>query len=449
MSSPSNLKRWGLQESGQCTLCGKEACTIPHVLSGCAQALKEGRYRYRHDSVLRVLSHHVSGFVNRHNNCKGPKAKDIIKTIRFVPAGVTPPKTVSKGVYGKTGILGSARDWIMLVDLGRRLVFPDHIVKTSLRPDIVIYSNGARTVLMIELTCPSEENFEKRHEEKLNRYTDLQADCEIAGWKVYLYAVEVGARGYSAQSLSSCLRAVGLKQQLLKTCVSEVGDEALRTSFHIWMWRDSSKWCKVGYPEEDKLTSKEVDQERSETNCSSVAAVSEEPVNVKRSSAISSTPPQTVCSTKDSSVQPTKVTGKGLTERDEKEATVPTVECSPAPLEPRNLRSRGKLTARAASPKKTASTSQRPPGLQNLGNTCYLNSLLQALLAVPAFWDLSSHRLHSMVPKVRKQLFKTLSSIRDSEHQTPNRFCKKYRKQRLHLEQKSLGTFSNKMWPRS
>ena len=89
---------------------------------------------------------------------------------------------------------------------------------------------------MIELTCPSEGNFEKRHEEKLNRYTDLQADFEIAGWKVYLYAVEVDARGYSAQSLS-CLCTVGLKQQLMKTCVSEVGDEALRTSFHIWMWR--------------------------------------------------------------------------------------------------------------------------------------------------------------------------------------------------------------------
>ena len=114
------------------------------------------------------------------------------------------------------------------------------------------------------------------------------------------------------------------------------------------------------------------------------------------------------------------MTGKGLTERDGKEATVPTVECSPAPLEPRNLRSRGKLPARAASPKKTASTSQRPPGLQNLGNTCYLNSLLQALLAVPAFWDPASHRVHSMVPKVAKQLFKTLSSMKDSERAAPN-----------------------------
>ena len=248
LSNPANLKRWGLQESDQCTLCGKEACPIPHVLSGCTQALNGGRYRYRHDSVLRILAHHVSGFVNRHNNCKGPKTKDAVKTIRFVPAGVPPARTVSKGAAGKSGILGSTRDWILLADLGRRLVFPDHIVKTSLRPDIVLYSNISRTVVMIELTCPSEENFEKRHEEKLNRYTDLQADCEIAGWRVHLYAVEVGARGYTAQSLSSCLRALGLKQQLLRTCLAEVGDEALRTSFHIWMWRDSFKWCKIGYP---------------------------------------------------------------------------------------------------------------------------------------------------------------------------------------------------------
>ena len=149
---------------------------------------------------------------------------------------------------------------------------------------------------MIELTCPCEENFEKHHEEKLNRYTDLQAECEIAGWRVYLYAVEVGARGYTAQSLSSCLRALGLKQQLLRTCLAEVGDEALRTSFHIWMWRDSSKWCKIGYPEEDKLASKVDDLRRSESN------VSEEPVNVNLSSSISSPSPPAECRSKNSSL---------------------------------------------------------------------------------------------------------------------------------------------------
>ena len=44
---------------------------------------------------------------------------------------------------------------------------------TSLRPDIVVYSDSANTVIMIELTCPSEENFQKQHEAKLARYTDI------------------------------------------------------------------------------------------------------------------------------------------------------------------------------------------------------------------------------------------------------------------------------------
>ena len=141
------------------------------------------------------------------------------------------------------------KGWKFLSDLGKRLVFPAHIVVTSLRPDIVIYSDEAKTVIMIELTCPSEENFENQHLAKLARYTDLEADCISAGWKVHLFAVEVGARGYAAQSLSSCLKALGLKCRPLNKCVQTASDEALRTSFHIWVWRDSVEWCKVGFPE--------------------------------------------------------------------------------------------------------------------------------------------------------------------------------------------------------
>ena len=105
---------------------------------------------------------------------------------------------------------------------------------------------------MIELTCPSEENFQKQHLAKLARYTDLEADCEAAGWKVHLFAVEVGARGNTAQSLTSCLRALGLKNRPLRKCLEEAGNEALRASFHVWVWRDSEKWCKVGFPEKKK-----------------------------------------------------------------------------------------------------------------------------------------------------------------------------------------------------
>ena len=257
LANPSNLKRWGIQESAECTLCGKDPCSIPHVLSGCSVALGHGRYRYRHDNVLRVLCHHLCGFLNSRDNAGQGVASVAVSNarvpIRFVRTGEQSLRTArSQRSWSKPGLLLESVSWKLLSDLDKRLIFPAHIVVTSLRPDIVVYSDSAKTVIMIELTCPSEENFQKQHEAKLARYTDLEADCELAGWKVHLFAVEVGARGYTAQSLSSCLRALGLKNRPLRKCIEEAGNEALRTSFHVWVWRDSDKWCKVGFPEKKK-----------------------------------------------------------------------------------------------------------------------------------------------------------------------------------------------------
>ena len=136
---------------------------------------------------------------------------------------------------------------MFLSDLDRKLVFPPHIYWTLLRPDIVIYGEAEKVIIMVELTCPCEENFAARHEEKLTRYTDLAASCRENGWRVHLFAVEVGARGFTAQSLTSCLRALRLKNRPLKNCVKVVGDEALRTSFWSWHLREQETWGRVGF----------------------------------------------------------------------------------------------------------------------------------------------------------------------------------------------------------
>jgi len=108
------------------------------------------------------------------------------------------------------------------------------------------------TVIMVELTCPCEENIEARNREKLAKYTTLVADCQIANWKVHLFAVEVGARGYAAQSLTTCLRLLGLKGRPLRTCVEAAGDEALRTSFWLWFLKENEVWEKVGFEQRKK-----------------------------------------------------------------------------------------------------------------------------------------------------------------------------------------------------
>ena len=69
----------------------------------------------------------------------------------------------------ETTILDSARDWRMLVDLDKKLVFPPEIVTTSLRPDLVLWSTSQKAVFIVELTVPWEaavgEAFERKKTE--------------------------------------------------------------------------------------------------------------------------------------------------------------------------------------------------------------------------------------------------------------------------------------------
>ena len=92
------------------------------------------------------------------------------------------PKQQKRG-----GILSETKNWCLLVDLDKQLKFPSEICETSRRPDIVIYSLEIKTVILVELTCPSEENIEIRHQEKLERYEELVAECTALiccrGWR--------------------------------------------------------------------------------------------------------------------------------------------------------------------------------------------------------------------------------------------------------------------------
>ena len=227
LASESNKCRWGLVENALCPLCEEAnvSCNIQHVLSGCKFSLSSGRYRFRHDQVLKTIAHGVVEYLQTKRQKRKAREK-----VSFVREGEKPSKKVQAN-YDRIGILDSAVDWTFMVDLNRSLKFPEHICSTLQRPDIVLYSGLTRQVVMIELTCPCEERFLESHERKLSKYVDLVAECEGAGWKSQLFAVEVGARGYASESLNRCLRALGLNIQRVKRCVKEAAAAALRSSF--------------------------------------------------------------------------------------------------------------------------------------------------------------------------------------------------------------------------
>ena len=56
LPTPTNLRTWGLTEDPMCRLCQKPA-NLEHILLFCQVALTQGRYMWRHNQVLRALSH--------------------------------------------------------------------------------------------------------------------------------------------------------------------------------------------------------------------------------------------------------------------------------------------------------------------------------------------------------------------------------------------------------
>ncbi|KAI7802934.1 polyprotein, partial [Triplophysa rosa] len=147
LPSPSNLFCWGKVDTPLCSLCFRRG-TLEHILSCCPKALGEGRYTWRHDQ--------------------------------------------------------------MKADLGKQLRFPEHIVETTLRPDIVLFSDARKQVVLLELTVPWEVRMEEANERKRAKYADLVEKCRTRGWRAQCVPIEVGCRGFAAQSLCKACSLLGI-----------------------------------------------------------------------------------------------------------------------------------------------------------------------------------------------------------------------------------------------
>ena len=99
--------------------------------------LSQGRYRWRHDTVLRELFH----ILELERKKKHPKGNTGITFIPFVKECTTNMPTSNAK---KQGILQQASDWTLQADLDKKLQFSD-IVQMVLRPDIVIQSTATYT----------------------------------------------------------------------------------------------------------------------------------------------------------------------------------------------------------------------------------------------------------------------------------------------------------------
>ncbi|KAL7852145.1 hypothetical protein SRHO_G00179300 [Serrasalmus rhombeus] len=115
-------------------------------------------------------------------------------------------------------------------------------LQKRLHPDLVLWSNSYRCVYVIELTVPWEEAIDEAYERKRLRYSDLAAQAEERGWTVLVCPVEVGCRGFVANSTIRLLKEVGIRGQAQRRSIKELATTAERSSHWLWLRRKEMAW---------------------------------------------------------------------------------------------------------------------------------------------------------------------------------------------------------------
>ena len=188
LPNATNLKLWGYTNSDLCFPCKSDRGTLRHVLSACPQSLQ--MYTWRHNKVLDVVIELLRAQCETANQ-QSVTAKEPI--IQFIKESECP---VSKQKNPNMKLLKGASDWKVSADLKTSLQFPVYIIQTEKWPDIVAWSSSKKSVLLIELTVPWEENREKAQERKKNHNETQCADCVEKGGICHAIPIEVGCRGF-------------------------------------------------------------------------------------------------------------------------------------------------------------------------------------------------------------------------------------------------------------
>jgi hypothetical protein len=194
----ANLHLWGKSPTAICKFCDQPQLLL-HVLNACPYALNHRRYNDRHDSVL-----------------------DSIYT--FLKQAVPSTKSI-------TADLPSLQ-----------YNFPQEMVCTNSRPDIVVWDQA--TITIIELTVLFELCFNAAVQRKMDRYAERRSSCQEAGYKANILTIEVGSRGFiNTPSFNALYEAFPAKRYQCKALEKDVVRKCILESYRIWCkrnWKEPS-----------------------------------------------------------------------------------------------------------------------------------------------------------------------------------------------------------------
>ena len=212
-----NLRRWGNKILGSCKSCGLPE-TIKHILCTCSIFRIQGRYKWRHNMILRSICNSITAWYlevepKLHNKNKNS----------FIPfVGYNSSKSKNRNII-INGILNTA-GWKLIADLKESSTSIQSWISdfapsfsSNLVPDIILYNAHNKQVVIAELTSPWEDNIQTADNRKRSKYTPLASYLQEMGFQTFLFTFSVGARGYIGSSFDTFLRKLGLPGSRVKS----------------------------------------------------------------------------------------------------------------------------------------------------------------------------------------------------------------------------------------
>ena len=197
LATNKNMFTWKKSASAQCSVCSAPQ-TLGHVIGGCAVHLNEGRYTWRHDSILKNLADYLR---LKENLC-------------------------------------------VHADL-ERCSSPSVITGDDLRPDIVVIKG--KLLYILELTVGFETNISKNAERKEQKYSDLIENLQRSGEKnkyekvlfVNLLLGTLGIIGKESHNLKTMLQELGLSKSEEDYIVKKLINVCIRCTYFLFCKKDS------------------------------------------------------------------------------------------------------------------------------------------------------------------------------------------------------------------
>ena len=187
-----NLLKWGISATSECSFC-LEPESLLHVVAGCKTYLNQGRFTWRHDSVLNFIASTL-------------KSVDHSNLYADLPGYIS----------------------------------PSVLTGDELRPDLLITLEN-KCIYVLELTIGFESNLLTNVTRKQQKYQDLINEQHKNYEKVKFINLSISSLGvfsHSSLDFIEMLNDIKFDEQCRKYCVRKIINICIRSSYYIFCKRN-------------------------------------------------------------------------------------------------------------------------------------------------------------------------------------------------------------------